>query len=155
MPGVSVRQADELCETLMKAGQTFNVAVKTAVEDWADQKLQGNELKKTISNWGHDSGHRDEERDEELRAAHGDTFELRCQLHTHRERYENIQFETRCIISEFEKLRVFDEDDEAYREGVMTLHKVWLPMFYVFETLPRGLTYLSVFCDLADRCLPI
>ena len=129
MPGVSVRQADELCEKLMKAGQTFNLAVKTAVEDWAEQKLQGNELKKTISNWGHDGGHRAEEREEELRAAHQSTLDLRCQLHTHRERFGNIKFEAQCIMKEFEKLRMLDEDDEEYREGVMTLHKVWLPTF--------------------------
>lgn len=110
----------------MKAGQTFNLAVKTAVEDWADQKLQGNELKKTISNWGHDDsggGHRDEDREEQLRAAHRSTFDLRFQLQAHRARFENIQFETKCIVNEFEKLRVLDKDDEEYHEGVTTLHK--------------------------------
>lgn len=113
----------------MKAGQTFNLAVKTAVEDWADQKLQGNELKKTISNWGHDGGggggggHHDEEREEQLRAAHRSTFDLRFQLQAHRERFENIQFETKCIVNEFEKLRILGDDDEEYREGVTNLHK--------------------------------
>ncbi|KAL2113009.1 hypothetical protein VUR80DRAFT_5769 [Thermomyces stellatus] len=107
----------------MKAGQVFNVAVKSAIEDWADQKLQGNELKKTISNWDHATSRRDTEREEELRAAHSSTFDLRCQLHAQRERFENIQFETQCIIAEFEKLRDLDESSEAYRQGVISLHK--------------------------------
>lgn len=127
MPGVSAHKADEICDILMKAGQVFNVAVKSAIEDWADQKLQGNELKKTISNWDHATSRRDTEREEELRAAHSSTFDLRCQLHAQRERFENIQFETQCIIAEFEKLRDLDESSEAYRQGVISLHKVCKP----------------------------
>ncbi|MBE3044124.1 hypothetical protein IMZ48_16445 [Candidatus Bathyarchaeota archaeon] len=109
---------------LMKAGQTFNVAVKQAVEDWAEQKLQGNELKKTISNWGRDGGG-GKERDDELRAAHGNTFDLRCQLQTQKERIENIQYEALCIVNEFEKLRTLEGRDEAYGKGVLELYKVY------------------------------
>lgn len=112
---------------LMKAGQTFNVAVKRAVEDWAEQKLQSNELKKTISNWGRDGGSgagQDTERDEELQNAYNTAFDLRCQLRTQKERVDNIQYETQCIINEFEKLGSLDENDEAYRKGVLVLHKV-------------------------------
>lgn len=111
----------------MKAGQVFNVAVKTAVEDWADQKLQGNDLKKTISNWDHAGGRPDADRDDELMAANSTAFELRCQLQNLRERFGNVQFETQCIVGEFEKLREFDEYGEPYRRGVLSLHKVCKP----------------------------
>ena len=124
VPGLSAQKSKEICDLLMKAGQGFNIAVKEVSQDWADQKLQANELKKTISNWGHDTGRRDIERDEELRAAHSSTFDLRCQLHTQKERFENIQFETQCIVREFEKLRDLDENSEAYRRSVISLHKV-------------------------------
>ena len=142
VPGVSVHQADELCDMLMKAGQTFNVAVKRAVEDWAEQKLQGNELKKTLSNWGRDDGGQGTDRDEELQAAHGSTFDLRCQLQTQKERFENIQFETQCIVNEFEALRSLDEHDEAFRQGVMAVYKVCrrpprLPPRFRYSHLPK------------------
>lgn len=126
--GFSVQKADELCDNLMKAGQCFNIAVKGAVEDWADQKLQGNELKKTISNWDHNTGRRDPERDDELQAAHSNSFELRCQLHSYKERFENIQFEAQCIISEFEKLRGLSEKDESFLNGLVALFKVCRPL---------------------------
>src|SRR5690606_25166304 len=94
----------------------------------------------------------DEEREEELRAAHQSALDLRCQLHTHRERLGNIKFEAQCMMKEFEKLRVLDAGDEEYREGVVTLHKVWFSTSHVFGTLPRSLTYRSVCHDVANRC---
>lgn len=131
VPGLSAHKADEICEILMKAGQVFNLAVKSAVEDWADQKLQGHELKKTISNWDHIGGRPNPERENELLAAHGSTFDLRCQLQTLRERFENVQFEAQCIITEFEKVRSLDQHSETYRRAVMSLHQVSKPSSYV------------------------
>ena len=124
MSGLSAQKTKEFCDLLKKAGQGFNIASKQVSEDWADQKLQANELKKTISNWTHDDGRPDRERDEELWLAHSNAFDLRCQLHTHKERLENIKFETQCLIRDCEKLRKFKENDQAYLRGVDALYKV-------------------------------
>ncbi|SPO05697.1 uncharacterized protein DNG_08384 [Cephalotrichum gorgonifer] len=121
MPGVAVHQADELCDILMRAGQTFNIAVKSSVEDWAEQTLQANELKKTISNWGQDNSHRDEQREEELRTALRTTLDQKYRLQTFQERFENIQYEIEYIVKDFEKLRGLSEDDGAFNGGMRML----------------------------------
>jgi hypothetical protein len=121
MPGP---QADELCELLMKAGQKFNIAVKNAVEDWAEQMLQADDLKKTISNWVQGDGHRGEEQEARLQESIQTNVNLESQLHGLQERFEKIQFEVATIVKEFERLRDLSGDHDAFRRGLLALFNV-------------------------------
>ncbi|CAI4211555.1 unnamed protein product [Parascedosporium putredinis] len=111
-PGMCSTLADDINSLLVKAGQKFNLAVKSIVEDWSELALENDEMKKSLSNWSKDN----EARDEELRITHRQNFDLKCRLHSYKERSDALIHEAQKLVSMFDKLDVFGKDEDTFSE---------------------------------------